>query len=47
MFVSDNCSSSDKTTETMVVPISSSASPATMGYGYNNSILPLVLLFCM
>jgi hypothetical protein len=36
-----------KTAEIMVVQISSSASAATMGYASKNSILPLVLLFCV
>jgi hypothetical protein len=36
------CSSSDKTAEIIAVPISSSASDATMGYGCKSSILPFV-----
>jgi hypothetical protein len=36
MFVCDKCSSSDKTAEVTAVPISSSASAATTGYGCKN-----------
>jgi hypothetical protein len=39
------CSSSDKIAETTAVPISSSASAATTGYGCKNSIFPLVSSF--
>jgi hypothetical protein len=42
VFVCDKCSSSDRTAEITAVPISSSASAATTGYGCKNSILPLV-----
>jgi hypothetical protein len=45
VVVCDKCSSSDKTAEIMAVPISSSASAATTGYGCKNSILPLVLSY--
>jgi hypothetical protein len=42
--VCDTYSSSDKTAEITAVPVSSSASAATTGYGCKNSILPLVSL---
>jgi hypothetical protein len=45
--VCDKCSSSDKTAEITAVPISSSASAATTGYGCKNSILPLVSPLCV
>jgi hypothetical protein len=45
VFACDKCSSSDKA-EITALPISSSASAATMGYGCKNSILPLVSSFC-
>jgi hypothetical protein len=46
VLVCDMCSWSNKTAEIMAVPISSSAL-ATTGYGCKNSILPLVLPFCV
>jgi hypothetical protein len=46
-FVCDSCSSSDKTAAIMAVPISSSASAATMEYCCKNSVLPAsVSSFC-
>jgi altronate dehydratase len=42
VFVREKCSSSDRTAEITAVPVSSSASAATTGYGCNNSILTLV-----
>jgi hypothetical protein len=42
MFVSDKRSQSDKTAEIMAVPISSNASAVKLGYGWENSILPVV-----
>jgi hypothetical protein len=44
IFVCDKCSS-DKRAKIMAVPISSTASAATMRYGHNNLILPLVSSF--
>jgi hypothetical protein len=44
--VCDKCSSSDKSAQITAVPISSSASAATTGYGCKNSILPLVSWSC-
>jgi hypothetical protein len=46
VYVCEKCSSNDKTAEITAVPISSSASAATTGYGCKNSILPLVSSFC-
>jgi hypothetical protein len=43
--VCDKCSSRYKIAEVTAVPISSSASAATMGYSCKNLILPLVLSF--
>jgi hypothetical protein len=42
----DICLWSKKTAEITAVPIQSSASAATVGYGCKNSILPLVSSFC-
>jgi hypothetical protein len=46
VFVCDKCSSSDKTAEITAVPISSSASAATTGYGCKDSVVSLVSSFC-
>jgi hypothetical protein len=47
-FLSDDkCSLSDKTAKIMAIPISSSVSAATTGYGCKNSILPLISSFCI
>jgi hypothetical protein len=43
VFVSDKCSSSDKTAEITAVPISSGALAAATGYSCKNLILPLLL----
>jgi hypothetical protein len=42
VFVCDQCLSSDKTDEITAVHISNSASAVATGYGYKNSIVPLV-----
>jgi hypothetical protein len=46
VFVCDKCQWSYKTAEITAVPTSRSASAATTGYGWKNSILPLVLSCC-
>jgi hypothetical protein len=44
-IICDKCSLSNKTSEIMAVPISSSSSAATVRYGCKNSILLLVEVF--
>lgn len=47
MFISGKCTLNDETAQITAVQISSRASADATGYGYKNTILPLVSSFCM